>query len=134
MYQWKTLLLSREDHLLAKLTKEREEIEKEIPQYIMNYCRKILMKECCLHAFLIAMYNQKNWKVIDKISEDHQVKEAKLQQLCYDLLPELESHYVELLFRYLKQGETAKPIYLEDMKPLLVHTNTGVIRQFLDKK
>lgn len=57
MYEWKALLLSREDHLLAKLTKEREEVGKEIPQYILNYCRKILMKECCLHANLIDMYN-----------------------------------------------------------------------------
>lgn len=57
MYEWKALLLSREDHLLAKLTKEREEVGKEIPQYILNYCRKILMKECYLHANLIDMYS-----------------------------------------------------------------------------
>lgn len=40
------------------------------------------------------MYNDKNWKFIEKISEDNQVKESRLEQLCNDLLPELESHYV----------------------------------------
>lgn len=49
------MVLTREDQLLAKLTRERTHLAPvPLPNYLLNYCRKIWTKECELHRSICA--------------------------------------------------------------------------------